>query len=181
MINQAVAKRYGKALLQIALANEALDAYQKDLETVVQSIAENQELNAVWLGKEFDKDTRKKVAKELFTGKVHQNVVNLLCIIVDKGREPFIGDVLEMYKKYADDARGIAYAEVVSAYPLTDEQQAQISLGLGKMSGKNIRLNVAVDSALLGGIKVKFGDKVYDGTATARLLGMKNKLQEVQS
>ena len=49
------------------------------------------------------------------------------------------------------------------------------------MSGKDIRLNVSVDGALLGGVRVTFGDKVYDGTATARLLGMKNKLQEVQS
>lgn len=181
MINQAVAKRYGKALLQIALENNALDAYQQDLETVVQTIEESHDLDAIWLGKEFDNETRKKVVKELFDSKVNQNIVNLLCVIVDKGREPFVRDVLEMYKKYADEARNVAYADVVSAYPLTAEQEASIAQGLGKMSGKDIRLNVSVDNTLLGGVKVTFDDKVYDGTATARLLGMKNKLQEIQS
>lgn len=180
MINQAVAKRYGKALLQIALENDALDAYQKDLEAVVETLEQNQELAAVWEGKEFDNETRKRVVKELFDGQVNQNIVNLLCVVVDKGREPFVGDILEMFKKYADDARNIAYADVVSAYPLTAEQESSIANGLSKMAGKEIRLNTAIDSSLLGGIKVTFGDKVYDGTATARLLGMRNKLQEVQ-
>ena len=180
MINQAVAKRYGKALLQIALENNALDAYQQDLETVVQTIEESHDLDAIWLGKEFDNETRKKVVKELFDGKVNQNIVNLLCVIVDKGREPFVRDVLEMYKKYADEARNVAYADVVSAYPLTAEQEATLSAQLAKASGKTVKLHVSVDESLLAGMIVSFGDKVYDGTVGARLAGLKNKLHEVQ-
>ena len=143
-------------------------------------MAENEQLSAVWLGKEFDNETRKKVVKELFRGQVDQNIINLLCVVVDKEREPFIGDILEMYKTYADEARNIAYADVVSARPLTEEQKTAIASGLAKKAGKEIRLNVSVDETLLGGVKVTFGDKVYDGSATARLLGMRNKLQEVQ-
>ena len=122
MINQAVAKRYGKALLQIALENNALDAYQQDLETVVQTIEESHDLDAIWLGKEFDNETRKKVVKELFDGKVNQNIVNLLCVIVDKGREPFVRDVLEMYKKYADE-NGISPAQAKKKLTAAEQRQ----------------------------------------------------------
>ena len=74
----------------------------------------------------------------------------------------------------------IAFADVVSAYPLTEEQETALSAQLAKLSGKTVKLNVSVDESLLAGLKVTFGDKVYDGTVGARLAGMKNKLHEVQ-
>lgn len=180
MINQAVAKRYGKALLQIAQERNALDKFQSDLELVVETLENDQQLRNVWFGKEFDNETRIKVVKELFGAKIDEMVVNLLCVVVEKGREASVGDILAMYQLYADEARNIAYADVISAYELTDGQAEEIKTALGKMSGKEICLNASVDQSLLGGIKVIFGDKVFDGTVTARLLGMKNKLHEIQ-
>lgn len=179
MINQAVAKRYGKALLQIAQEKNALDKFQGDLEIAVETL-NNTDAKNVWFGKDFDNETRIKVVKELFSGKIDDMVINLLCVVVEKGRESSISDILAMYKLYADEARNIAYAQVVSAYVITEAQEAAIKEALGKMSGKEIRLQMSVDDSLLGGIKVTFGDKVFDGTVTARLLGMKNKLQEIQ-
>lgn len=81
---------------------------------------------------------------------------------------------------YADEVRNIAYADVVSAYPLTAEQEAALSAQLASASGKKVNLNVSVDESLLAGMVVTFGDKVYDGTVGARLAGLKDKLHKVQ-
>lgn len=180
MMSQAVAKRYGQALLQIAQGENNIERYQDELQTVVETIENSAELKTVWRGKEYDNGTKIKVVKELFSGKVSENIVNLLCVVVEKGREENITGIFEMYKFYADEARNISYADIVSAYPLTAEQIETITTQLAKKTGKDIRLTTSVEPNLVGGMMVKFGDRVYDGTVVARLQGMKNKLQEVQ-
>ena len=118
--------------------------------------------------------------KQIFADKVESNIVNFLCVAVDKNREAFIADIYNAYCIYADEVRNIAYADVVSAYPLTAEQEAALSAQLANTSGKTVKLHVSVDESLLAGMIVTFGDKVYDGTVGARLAGLKNKLHEVQ-
>ena len=178
MMNSAVAKRYGKALLQIAQENDSVDAYQKDLELVVDTIAQDAELNAVWIGKEYGNETKIQVMKSIFGDKVSANVVNLLCVVVNKGRESSLADILAMYKVFADEARNIAYAEVISAFALTEAQEAALVKKLSEVTGKDMKLSVTVDPSVVGGLCVKYGDKVYDGTVAARLNGLKNNLLE---
>ena len=180
MINSAVAKRYGQALLQIGQEQNKIDKFQEDLKMVVDTIENNAELKDVLISKTVSNDTKKEIVKGLFAAHVEAIILNLLCVVIDKTREEFIADIYTAYCAYADEVRNIAYADVVSAYPLTAEQESALSAQLASMSGKTVKLNVSVDASLLAGMIVTFGDKVYDGTVGARLAGMKNKLHEVQ-
>ena len=180
MMNSAVAKRYGQALLQIGQENNSIDRYQEDLKQVVEVFTTNDELNEVLISQTVSSDAKKAIVKELFANQVEANIVNLLCVIIDKAREEFIPDIYNAYCIYADEVRNIAYADVVSAYPLTEEQETALVDELAKMSGKTVKLNVSVDESLLAGMVVTFGDKVYDGTVSARLEGLKNKLHEIE-
>lgn len=180
MINSAVAKRYGQALLQIGQEQNKIDKFQEDLKVVVDTIENNAELNDVLISQTISNDKKKEIVKGLFAAHVDANILNLLFVVIDKTREEFIADIYASYCAYADEVRNIAYADVVSAYPLTAEQESALSAQLASMSGKTVKLNVSVDASLLAGMIVTFGDKVYDGTVGARLAGMKNKLHEVQ-
>lgn len=180
MINAAVAKRYGQALLQIGQEKDSIDRYQEDLKLVVDTMENSAELKEFLISQTVSVDEKKNIVKQVFTDKVDANIVNLLCVVIDKNREAFIADIYSVFCALADEVRNIAYADVVSAYPLTDEQETALSAQLAKMSGKTVKLNVSVDASLLAGMVVTFGDKVYDGTVGARLAGMKNKLHEVQ-
>ena len=180
MINSAVAKRYGQALLQIGQETNQLDRYQEDLKAVVDTIENNTELKEILVSQTVSSEHKKDIVKQIFSNQVEANIINLLCVMIDKNREAFVGDIYDAYCAYADEVRNIAYADVVSAYPLTAEQEAALSAQLEKMSGKTVKLHVSVDESLVAGLVVTFGDKVYDGTVGARLTGMKNKLHEVQ-
>ena len=98
MMNSAVAKRYGQALLQLAQENNAVDKYQEELTLAVETIEQDAELLHVWNGKEYDNETKIKVVKAIFTGKVSAHIVNLLCVVINKGRENCLADILAMYK-----------------------------------------------------------------------------------
>ncbi|MBO4949008.1 MAG: F0F1 ATP synthase subunit delta [Peptococcaceae bacterium] len=180
MMNAAVAKRYGQALLQIGQEKNSIDRYQEDLKLVVDTIENSAELKDVLTSQTVSIDEKKNIVKQIFADKVDAMVLNLLFVVVDKNREESIADIYSVFCALADEVRNIAYADVVSAYPLTEEQETALSAQLAKLSGKTVKLNVSVDASLLAGMVVTFGDKVYDGTVGARLAGMKNKLHEVQ-
>lgn len=180
MINAAVAKRYGQALLQIGQEQNKIDQLQEELKMVVDTIENNAALKEVLISQTVSYDKKKEIVKGLFAAHVDANIINLLCVVIDKSRGEFVADIYTAYCTYADEVRNIAYADVVSAYPLTAEQESALSAQLASMSGKTVKLNVSVDASLLAGMIVTFGDKVYDGTVGARLAGMKNKLHEVQ-
>ena len=180
MMNAAVAKRYGQALLQIGQGKDSIDRYQEDLKLVVDTIENSAELKDVLTSQTVSIDEKKNIVKQIFADKIDTMVLNLLFVVVDKNREESIDDIYNVFCALADEVRNIAYADVVSAYPLTEEQETALSAQLANMSGKTVKLNVSVDASLLAGLVVTFGDKVYDGTVGARLAGMKNKLHEVQ-
>lgn len=179
-MNAAVAKRYGQALLQIGQEKDSIDRYQEDLKLVVDTIENSAELKDVLTSQTVSIDEKKNIVKQIFADKIDTMVLNLLFVVVDKNREESIDDIYNVFCALADEVRNIAYADVVSAYPLTEEQETALSAQLANMSGKTVKLNVSVDASLLAGMVVTFGDKVYDGTVGARLAGMKNKLHEVQ-
>lgn len=179
-MNAAVAKRYGQALLQIGQEKDSIDRYQEDLKLVVDTIENSAELKDVLTSQTVSIDEKKNIVKQIFADKIDTMVLNLLFVVVDKNREESIDDIYNVFCALADEVRNIAYADVVSAYPLTEEQETALSAQLANMSGKTVKLNVSVDASLLAGLVVTFGDKVYDGTVGARLAGMKNKLHEVQ-
>ena len=180
MMNTAVAKRYGQDLLQIGEEKNCIDQYQEELKMVVDTIDTNAELKGILISQTVSSDKKKEIVKQLFASQVDKNVLNLLNVVIDKNREEFLAAIYDAFCAYADEVRNIAYADVVSAYPLTEDQETALSAQLAKMSGKTVKLNVSVDESLLAGMIVTFGDKVYDGTVGARLAGMKNKLHEVQ-
>ncbi len=180
MINAAVAKRYGQALLQIGQEKNCIDKYQEDLKLVADTLAENAGLEEILISQTISSDRKKAIVKQIFADKVDAIIVNFLYVVIDKNREEFIADIYNTYCIYADEVRNIAYADVVSAYPLTAEQEAALSAQLASASGKKVNLNVSVDESLLAGMVVTFGDKVYDGTVGARLAGLKDKLHKVQ-
>lgn len=180
MMNAAVAKRYGQALLQIGQEKNCIDQYQEELKVVVDTIDNNAELKGILISQTVSSDKKKEIVKQLFASQVDKNVLNLLNVVIDKKREEYLAAIYDVFCAYADEVRNIAYADVVSAYPLTEDQETALSAQLAKMSGKTVKLNVSVDESLLAGMIVTFGDKVYDGTVGARLAGMKNKLHEVQ-
>lgn len=180
MNNKTVAKRYAQALLQIAQENNLIDLYEKELNDCLASIKSDQHLEHIWFSERILTDDKKQVIKELFGGNLSDIIVNLLMVLIDKNREAFLPDIFTEYKKQADVTRNIIDAEVRSAVALTDKDFNELESKLSAMTGKNVRLRVVVDPSLIGGLIVRMGDKVIDGSVVKRLSIMKKNLNNIQ-
>jgi len=174
MAQRVYARRYAQAVFSIARERNELDRWQSDLEgiarlledEVVVSLLENPKLR-------FDDKTR-LLSERL--GDINQLALNLVYLLISRGRLGIIGEIAGEYHRLLDSHRGIEEAEVVTAIPLGDDDKLMLEQRLEAVVGKKVVVKPEVDSGLLGGIVVRIGGRLLDGSTRSRLEALKNEI-----
>ncbi|MGG1396974.1 F0F1 ATP synthase subunit delta [Bacillus salipaludis] len=176
MSNSIVAKRYASALFQIAKEQQILSQVEEDLRVVKEVIQTNKDLKAVLSSLKLTKENKKAILKQAFAN-INGYVVNTLMILMDRHREGEIVEVVNQFIELAYEASGVAEAEVSSVRPLSDAEREAISATFAAKVGKqSLRIENIVDSELLGGVKVRIGNRIYDGSLRGKLDRLQRKL-----
>lgn len=176
MIDQTLARRYAKAIYDLAEETDQVDVFEQALEKATSTLYSQEDVEHVWEGPQFPLLARKEVVDRLFKNELPLPIVNFLKLLIDKRRTPYLKGIKDAYKALADEKRGILDAYVETARPLTEAQKEALSQKLGERTGKTIRLHVKEDSTLLSGMRVSYDDYVIDGSARARLKALSEKL-----
>jgi F-type H+-transporting ATPase subunit delta len=100
-------------------------------------------------------------------------LLNLLNVVIDNGRLSVLPEIAAQFRTLVNDRGGVADAHIVSAFPLDDQQQADLAKVLEKRFGRQLKTTVTVDSSLIGGVRVTVGDEVLDTSIVARLEQMR--------
>ncbi|PLS07947.1 F0F1 ATP synthase subunit delta [Neobacillus cucumis] len=176
MSNTLVAKRYASALFQIANEQQNLSQVEEDLRVVKEVLEYNADLKAVLKSSKLTIAKKKEIVKNAFAS-VNMYVLNTLLILIDRHREDQIVEVTDQFIELADEAMGIAEADVFSARALTDaEREALSAVFAAKIGKKSLRIENIVDSNLLGGIRLRIGNRIYDGSLRGKLDRLERKL-----
>jgi F-type H+-transporting ATPase subunit delta len=168
------ARRYSQAVFNIALETNELDRWQSDLRKIA-SLAEDAVLIAVLESPKFHFDVKARLLSELL-GDINPLALNLVYLLVSRGRLAMVGDIADEYQRLLDSYRGIERAEVATAIPLDDEDKLRLAERLGAVVGKKVVLKPEVDSSLIGGIVARIGGKLLDGSTRSKLTALKGEL-----
>jgi len=172
-----VVKRYARALFEIAAQQQIVTEVEDQLKGLAGAIEKDGEI-LKFLGYP-NIDTARKLAalKEALGGKFSDAVLNTVELLVTRGRHEDIPGVYEAYTKIAGEATGQANATVYTAKPLEDGELAKVAEQFGKIVGKSIRAEQVVEPSLLGGIQVRIGDRLYDGSLSGKLARLEKSLK----
>lgn len=179
-MSAGVEKRYAKALFEAAEQASKLDEVEKDLQLFIETIHSSKEVEAFIYHPQIDGNAKKEVIDSTFSDKLSLISKNFLFLLVDSNRLEILDGVQKQYIKLANDSRGIVQVEAISVAPLNEEEQTNISELFAEKLGKKIQLKNTVDSSLLGGIVLRVGDKVFDGSISKKLQVMKRNLTTSQ-
>lgn len=169
MLNKAVARRYAAAFFSLALEKGLVDSLEKELAEVVKTVDENPELQRFLENPMVVVTEKKKVVDEVFGGRLSELTLDFLKVVLDKRREAYLKEIYNEFVKRANEARNLVDVEVTSAKELSQADLTALEARLVKMTGKQVRLTTKVDPALIGGLVVRIGDRVIDGSVTKRL------------
>ncbi len=180
MLENAVARRYAQAFFAIAQEKDLVDKLEEELKTVVETIEENRELKLVVYHQLISPEEKKAIMEKVFSQEISEITVNFLGIVIDKYRAPYIPAIYEEFVTYANESRNMADAQVKTSSKLSDDDLEMIKGKLAAVTGKTIRLQPEVDPGLIGGVVVRIGDKIIDGSIAGRLAKLKETLLQTE-
>lgn len=176
MSSSSVGKRYAQALFQIAKEQKLIDQMENELRVIKEVFENNQKLSAVLKSPKLSKEKKKEILTKAF-GAVNVYVLNTLMLLSDRHREDYIPDVAQQFLYLVDEEKGIAEADVYTVRPLTESESAALSSSYSaKVGKKSLRINNIVDSNLLGGIKIRIGNRILDGSLRGKLARLEREL-----
>ncbi|MNZ47949.1 ATP synthase subunit delta [compost metagenome] len=163
------AKRYAKALYEIAARDGQTLEIENELKALVSSFSNENEVGHFLSSPKISVEEKWAVISRAIEGKLSKPVVSLTKLLIERGRVELLPELLEGYIKISGDAQGVANATVYSTYALNDEEQQQVAAEFGSLVNKKIRIENVIDKSLLGGMKVRIGDTLYDGSLAGKL------------
>jgi F-type H+-transporting ATPase subunit delta len=175
------AKRYAQAVFDIATSSpdvdvdKSLDNWMKELDSAIQPLTDSQFLAFLRHAKiPFDKKIE-AVSKVLPNS--NPLLRNLVGLLVSKGRIEGLQEVKSEFNKLLDHHRGIERVKTYSAIELEQSDRDRITEYVQNMVNKEIVLETEVDTSILGGLVIRVGDKLIDGSTRSKLLSLKNELE----
>lgn len=177
MSNLAVAKRYGQALFDLASEKNMLDQLEKELTQVLEVLEASHELKKIVEHQLISPETKQEIFRKVYAKTVSPITMNFLLLILHKKREMALKQIVSQFINLANEARGIVKAQVASASQLSSQQLEELRKSLAKITGKNILLEVMIDEKLIGGLVVKIGDRIIDGSIATKLKMLEKHLK----
>lgn len=174
-----VAKRYAKALFQLAQQKGLVAETELQLDLIVKVVEGNAEFRAFLTAPNITLDTKKQTLVQAFGAEASPIVLNLVGLLIERGREGELSAVLAAYKQVAGDVLGRSDAHVTSSKPLSEDEKSKLAEKFGALLGKTIRVTNTVNPELLGGLTVRIGDTLYDGSLKGKLERLDKALQSV--
>jgi len=174
MVRTLSAKRHAQAIFEIALEKGNLDRWRSDLRVIADTLKEPQLISILQSPKLSMRD-KVNLLKQLLPD-ISPLAMNFVCLLVARNRLKLVDDVVAEYERRVDSYHGVEHVEVVTAIPLSIEEQEAVKEKLAALFGKKIVLASRVDPNLLGGLVARIGDKIIDGSIRTRLVTLRKSL-----
>lgn len=171
----STARRYAEAAFEVAMRDETLERWRSELDLAV-GLAGDRRALAILANPSISVENRATALRDLLSGRVSQPVLNLLQLMVRRGRIEDVSRVAAEFRRLDDQRQGIVHATVTSAAELTHDEIGELTARLERSIGGRIALEVEVDPSLLGGLVVRVGDRMIDGSVRGRLERLRNQL-----
>ncbi|MBW4693613.1 MAG: F0F1 ATP synthase subunit delta [Lyngbya sp. HA4199-MV5] len=170
VITSEIASPYAQALMSLAKSENLSDRFGEDASAILTLLKESPDLDQFLSSPVIDLDTKKAVLQQVLGDQVHPYVRNFLLLIVDQRRIAFLGGILKQYQALLRELNQTALAEVISAVPLSEEQQQTVRERVIALTGaRQVELETTIDPSLIGGVIIKVGSQIIDASLRGQL------------
>ena len=174
----SVASTYARAFADVVF-DAKLDAARAigGLRQITALFNESVELRRVWENPAVPADQKRKLLDVIVQRDgIEKQVRNLIAVLIDHRRLPFLPRIVEQLEKELDARMGFTDAQISSARELGDAEKRTLEAQIAKSTGKKVRASYGLDPSLLGGAVVRIGSTIYDGSVKGQLEKIKEAI-----
>ncbi len=170
--------RYARALFDLAAETDALDAVEADLKSLKAMNAGSADLRSLLASPAFSAESKAAGLAAIAARAGFCEVTGkFLGLTVANARASALPTIIEAFERLSEERRGVVSAQVVTAVPMSEGQTADLAAALRTALGKDPRIETHVDPAILGGVKVRVGSRLYDASLKSKLDSLKFALK----
>ena len=178
-----IARNYAETLLALARRHggaQAVDAYAVALDDVADLLRREPRIRLFLETPRVGPEEKKRVVRQAFTGRVPEHFLRFLLVLVDKRRQSLLGRIADEYRALVDVLENRVRAEITVASAPAPDFQREIVGALELKLGRTVVPTFRVNPSLLGGVMVRVGDQILDGSVRRRLGTLRRRLLEAR-
>jgi len=169
-IRASLAGRYASALFDLARDQRQIDAVGRSLDALSSALVDSKDFAELIASPLVSRDEAGKTFAALASQVALDPITaNFLGVLARNGRKRELRSIIRAYRRLAADHRGETTAEIITAYPLKDDQVTALKAQLRARAGRDVNLDTSVDPDILGGIVVKLGSQMIDSSIRTKL------------
>ncbi|MGI9169252.1 MAG: F0F1 ATP synthase subunit delta [Caulobacteraceae bacterium] len=173
-----VGARYARALFDLAAETDALEPVEADLKSLKSMIAASADLRLLLVSPALSaEDKAAGLAAIAARADFCETTRKFLGLLAANRRVSAAREIIEAFHRLAEDRRGVVSAQVVTAIPLSEAQTRGLAAALRAALGKDPQIETRVDPAILGGVRVRVGSRIYDASLKSKLDSLKFALK----
>ncbi|BAU22694.1 ATP synthase F1 subunit delta [Caldimicrobium thiodismutans] len=166
----ATALKYAKGLFIAAKELNKVKEFGEELENLATGLKGYPEILQALQSPIYPPDIKQEILQEILSYfKVDPEIERFLKLLVERRRIQFLEEIVAMYQALLDEELGRARGEVITAFPISDDERVELERALQTLLKKEVILEAKVDPEIIGGVKVKVGDYILDGTLKSQL------------
>jgi F-type H+-transporting ATPase subunit delta len=172
---KTLARPYAEAVFQMAKDKDQLTLWSAQL-SLLAGMGANEDIAALATNPEINRDDVADLVINSAGKKLNKDGANLVHLLLENGRLTILPEISELFETYKAEHEGSVEAEVISAFELADKQLKNISDALKKKLGREVKLVSHIDESLVGGVVIRAGDLVIDGSVTGYLQALSTQI-----
>ncbi len=174
---ETISRRYASALADVVTNSGETEMVKNELKTWEQLIAANADLQNAFANPAIAHASKEKVLEGLLEKtRPSRTTANFLRVLLRNSRLTELSEINSRFESVLEERSGSLSAEVTSARELSEAQRAELRSNIEKLTGKQVKLNFAVEPALIGGVVARIGSTVYDGSVKTQLENLKEEM-----
>ena len=176
MRGSIVARSYAEALFELGERTNAHDEFAHGLNTITTLLEADPRVRAFLDTPKIDVSAKRNALRSALQGQVSPVFLNFLLVVLRKRRQRLLHAIAEAYRDLIDEKLGRLHVQVTMAHDPDDQTEQTLITELSRVLGRQVIPHIAVDPALLGGVIVRYGDNVMDGSLRRQLVSLRQRL-----
>lgn len=179
MRDTTVARNYAEVLFEIGEKHGLLDSFVASFNALESAVAADRRIRQFLESPQIETSAKKQALRKAL-GSANPLFINFLLVVLDKRRQRLLFEIASEYRALVDEKLGRAHVQVTLAHEPDAKAQAEITRQLSRVLGRNVIPHVTINREILGGIIVRYGDRVLDGSLRRRLVSLRNRLLQAE-
>ena len=169
------ARPYARAIFELASESGKLTEWSETLQFMA-AVASNEDARRLLDNPKLTKEAAGEILIKLCGEQIDDQAQNLAKLLAENSRISVLPEISALYEELKADAEGSADVQVTSAFEMSDAEQAKLADALKAKLGRDVNLTVEIDESIMGGVIIRAGDMVIDGSIQGRLQSMTHAL-----